>query len=215
MSNFDDIRAMRKHFGLYSPDNYDDNQVMDDEWLDFRFKLLIEELNEARFAMNASEPLEIFDALLDLVVVAMGTAAGLGFNWDLGWDEVLRANLAKTRGKAEDTKRNYDLDLIKGENWIGPNLEPILDTTIKTSSFSLAQQIRKSKKADYQKDDITLDEYFPFGLVSYVQMIHIKSTRLRSLAQSNSPVNESIEDTLLDMLNYVDFTYSYVTEELK
>tara|TARA_R110002012_G_scaffold5387_1_gene24569 strand:+ start:385 stop:1032 length:648 start_codon:yes stop_codon:yes gene_type:complete len=210
MSNFDDIRVMREHYKLHNPIEFDEDQIMDDEWLDFRMKLLIEELNEIKTAMNKSDPVELFDGLLDLVVVAMGTAAGLGFNWELGWDEVHRSNMDKSRGPAEQTKRNNSLDLIKGPNWKSPELDRILDTKIQTSSFSIAKQIRRKKKSDYQKDEITLEEYFPFGLLSYVQMIHIKSTRLRSLAQSNNPVNESIEDTLLDMLNYVDFTYNFV-----
>ena len=170
MSNFDDIRAMREHYGLHNPSKFDEAQIMDDEWLDFRFKLLIEELNEVKFAMNQSDPVELFDGLLDLVVVAMGTAAGLGMNWDLGWEEVLRSNMQKVRGDAKDTKRDNALDLIKPVDWDAPNLDPVLDTEIVTSAFSKAQQIRRKKKNDYQKDDISLDEYFPFGLVSYIKV---------------------------------------------
>ena len=123
-------------------------------------------------------------------------------------------SFGQTVGNASATKRNYSLDLIKPEGWKAPDFDKILDSKIKTSSFSLARQIRRKKKSDYQKNEIKLLEYFPFGLVSFAQMIHIKSTRLRSLSQSESPVNESIEDTLLDMLNYVDFTYQFTQGEL-
>lgn len=48
--------------------------------------------------------------------------------------------------------------------------------------------------------------YFPFGLLSYAQMLHTKSQRLNSLAQqTKAPNNESVRDTLLDMINYASF----------
>lgn len=48
--------------------------------------------------------------------------------------------------------------------------------------------------------------YFPFGLLSYAQMLHTKSQRLNSLAQQDkTPNNESVRDTLLDMINYATF----------
>ena len=48
--------------------------------------------------------------------------------------------------------------------------------------------------------------YFPFGLLSYAQMLHTKSQRLNSLAQQDKiPNNESVRDTLLDMINYATF----------
>tara|TARA_R110000868_G_scaffold5782_1_gene33934 strand:- start:13934 stop:14221 length:288 start_codon:yes stop_codon:yes gene_type:complete len=52
-----------------------------------------------------------------------------------------------------------------------------------------------------------LQDYFPFGMKSYVQMIHVKSMRLVSLAKQNKPANfESEVDTLLDLINYCVFT---------
>ena len=105
--------------------------------------------------------------------------------------------------------------MIKPEDWNGPNLSPIVDSKITTSSFSKARRIRLSKQQDYQRSSISTEDYFPFGLLSYVQMIHIKSTRLRSLASSDSEIaNESIEDTLLDMLNYVDFAHNFVAGDV-
>ena len=67
--------------------------------------------------------------------------------------------------------------------------------------------IKKSK--DYNNGNGTpasRANYFPFGLLSYAQMLHTKSQRLNSLAQQDEfPNNESIRDTLLDMINYAAF----------
>lgn len=50
------------------------------------------------------------------------------------------------------------------------------------------------------------DKYFPLGLASYAQMIHIKSQRLISLASApREAVHESARDTLLDLINYSSF----------
>ena len=150
MSNFDDVRLMREKFGLPNPDSLDESRILDDNWLDFRVALLLEEVEEIRVAMNNSNPEEILDGLIDLAVVCMGTAAGLGMNWEPAWDEVLSCNMAKERGNASATKRNYSLDLIKPEGWKAPDFDKILDSKIKTSSFSLARQIRRKKKSDWK-----------------------------------------------------------------
>lgn len=67
--------------------------------------------------------------------------------------------------------------------------------------------IKKSK--DYNNGNGTPTSranYFPFGLLSYAQMLHTKSQRLNSLAQQDKlPNNESVRDTLLDMINYATF----------
>lgn len=67
--------------------------------------------------------------------------------------------------------------------------------------------IKKSK--DYNNGNSmpkSRANYFPFGLLSYAQMLHIKSQRLNSLVQQDTiPNNESVRDTLLDMINYATF----------
>ncbi|MBO7696211.1 MAG: DUF1599 domain-containing protein [Methanobrevibacter sp.] len=75
--------------------------------------------------------------------------------------------------------------------------------------FREVTEIAIKKSQDYNNgQDIPESRaiYFPFGLISYAQMIHTKSQRLNSLAkQTKSPNNESIRDTLLDLINYACF----------
>lgn len=63
-----------------------------------------------------------------------------------------------------------------------------------------------AKKGQDYNTGVQLADYFPFGRVSYVQMIHMKSTRLRSLIEGRKEPNfDSIKDTLQDLLAYTVF----------
>ena len=60
---------------------------------------------------------------------------------------------------------------------------------------------------DLHKVDRT--SYFPFGPVSYAQMLHTKSQRFNSLAikqlYGGEPNFEGLRDTALDIINYAGF----------
>jgi hypothetical protein len=74
-----------------------------------------------------------------------------------------------------------------------------------------------AKKGQDYNTKVQLTDYFPFGAVSYVQMIHLKSTRLRSLIEQKGPPNfDSIKDTLQDLIAYTTFYLHWLElEELK
>lgn len=78
------------------------------------------------------------------------------------------------------------------------------------------------KSYDYNQNSLNLDphnvdrsNYFPFGVVSYAQMLHTKSQRFNSLAlQDMRGVNtnfEGLRDTALDIINYAGFFASAYT----
>jgi hypothetical protein len=72
--------------------------------------------------------------------------------------------------------------------------------------------IQLKKSEDYNNGQNSIESYFPFGLVSYSQMIHTKSQRLISLAvaeKQNNPNFESVTDTALDLINYSTFLARY------
>lgn len=79
-----------------------------------------------------------------------------------------------------------------------------------------AQLLVLKKSADYNNTGsnkgaastfkASRDDYFPFGLKSYAQMIHTKSQRLISLSNKDGSSNfESARDTMLDLINYASF----------
>jgi predicted HAD superfamily Cof-like phosphohydrolase len=214
--NFHQVRDMRAKFQLPNPISPDYVRFADDEWLDFRHTLLMEEVDEVRVAGNAGDLTEMLDGLLDTVVIAMGTAAGLGLDWNPAFDEVMRSNMAKEPSKngGADTKRNHTLDLVKPPGWVGPQLERFTDPAcsgITITPLEEAAMLRKRKEADYQRSDITKADYFPFGIISHVQMINLKVVRLRSLISTgDTPANEAMEDTLVDLINYASFALEHL-----
>lgn len=63
-----------------------------------------------------------------------------------------------------------------------------------------------AKKGEDYNTKVKLGDYFPFGDVSYVQMIHLKATRLRSLIEKEGKPNfDSVKDTLQDLIAYTTF----------
>ena len=122
--NFNDIVIFYEKFGLTRPDV---PQFLDQETMDFRINFLIEELEEIKLGYKNKDIAEVADGLIDLTVVAMGTAYLMGLPWNWMWDEVLRANLAKERvTHAGESKRGSSLDLKKPECWRPPDIEGCL-----------------------------------------------------------------------------------------
>ena len=97
---------------------------LDGELMEFRIKFLQEEFDEFVDAVEIGDRVKAFDALIDLVYVAMGTAYVCRFPWLLGWDVVQAANIAKTRVEhASESKRGSGYDVVKPEGWISPDRE--------------------------------------------------------------------------------------------
>lgn len=72
------------------------------------------------------------------------------------------------------------------------------------------------KKHEDYNTSIKLDDYFPFGDKSYIQMLHVKVLRLRSLEMKSNKANfESTQDTLYDLINYAVFFLDYLERQVK
>lgn len=72
-------------------------------------------------------------------------------------------------------------------------------------SIKKSEDYSNGKGADPAKIDRS--NYFPFGAISYAQMIHVKSQRFVTLAPKpeGSAVYEGLRDTALDLINYAGF----------
>ena len=89
----------------------------------FRIKFLLEELDELAKAANANDLVEMTDALVDIVYVALGMAWQLSLPFPQAWDEVHKANMRKEAvQRSSDSKRGYQFDIIKPKDWTPPNL---------------------------------------------------------------------------------------------
>lgn len=91
---------------------------------EFRINFMREELDEFEEAIQKGDKVEAFDALIDLVYVAMGTALFMGITpdqWDTGMNVVHDCNMAKIAViNADDSKRHSLYDVRKPPGWVGP-----------------------------------------------------------------------------------------------
>lgn len=131
MSNFEDVGRFHRKFELRN--NYDNGNhpvPEDDDLLEYRHKFMEEELIEFKEGMDEGDHAKMFDALIDLVYVAMGTAHLQGYPWEDGWDLVQNANMKKARALPDgsDSKRKSKWDVVKPEGWKPPNIEALLET---------------------------------------------------------------------------------------
>jgi len=104
-------------------ENNNDKELMS-KMLKFRMDFLNEELNETKAAVEAYDPEEIVDGLIDLCVVAIGTLDLFGVDAHKAWDEVYKANMSKESGVKPNRPNPLGLpDLMKPEGWVGPSHE--------------------------------------------------------------------------------------------
>lgn len=107
--------------------------LLDADAFMYRFGFLHEELQEFGDAYAEGDQVGMFDALLDLVYVAYGTALFMGISaeqWEQGMDAVQESNISKIRAhSAVESKRGTKLDVVKPKGWVGPEarLQEILE----------------------------------------------------------------------------------------
>ena len=119
MSNFQDVVDFHKKFQL--PLNQDP-MLLDPPLMDYRLKFLTEEFTEIVKGYHERDIHQVADGLVDLVYVAMGTAAMMGLPWEDLWNEVQRANMSKVRTpSANHSKRGNAFDVIKPSGWKQPD----------------------------------------------------------------------------------------------
>ena len=121
MSNdwVDDIFIMHDHYGHHEAfDQITDKDKLK-AFLKFRIDFLQEELDEMRAAKGAED---VVDALIDLIVVAIGTLDQFSVDSHRAWNEVLKANMAKESGVNPSRPNEFGLpDLIKPAGWTPPS----------------------------------------------------------------------------------------------
>lgn len=130
---YKDIKEFHKRFQL-DPSNPEPH-LLDSELLRFRADFMLEEFQEFLNACRENNLHDAFDALIDLSYVTLGTAYLMSLPFDQGWDEVHRANMAKTRAidllnmpnlpdaiRQSLEKRNSKYDVVKPPGWVKPDL---------------------------------------------------------------------------------------------
>jgi len=122
MSEWEDVKKFHEKFKI-PQSQFPGFYYSDREMMEFRIKFLEEELKEFKEAVVADNMVKGFDALLDLVYVALGTAHICNFPWREGWNAVQDANMRKVRGTKKTSKRGSQYDVVKPSGWVGPELK--------------------------------------------------------------------------------------------
>lgn len=131
------VRAFHEKFGV--PVNTTPQQL-DAAASEFRIRFLKEEVEEYEIAVEQCDIVKQFDALLDLMYVALGTLLWHGFPAEQGFDLVHAANMAKVRvDHADNSTRGSAFDVVKPVGWVAPDgaLEALLMHTMFNAGPSL------------------------------------------------------------------------------
>jgi len=120
---FKDMQAMHKKYGV---DEWMKKEKVSDwsrlnKFMDFRIKMMQEELDETKTAFKKGDAEEVVDGIIDMCVFAIGTLEVFGVDANKAWDQVLKANMSKEVGIKEGRPNPLGLpDLVKPEGWEGP-----------------------------------------------------------------------------------------------
>ena len=120
---FKDMQAMHKKYGvdewMKKEKNSDWSRLS--KFMDFRIKMMQEELDETKTAFKNGDAEEVVDGIIDMCVFAIGTLEVFGVDANKAWDQVLKANMSKEVGIKEGRPNPLGLpDLVKPEGWEGP-----------------------------------------------------------------------------------------------
>ena len=88
--------------------------------------LIKEEVEELQAAVDACDPVEQLDALVDILVVTIGAIHSAGFDAEGAWKEVMRTNFAKIDSETGKVRKRDDGKVLKPVGWTPPNLGPYI-----------------------------------------------------------------------------------------
>ena len=126
-NNYEYVKKMYEDFTLID-DTEEAPKLIPDNVALFRLRALSEELEELEDGYKELDLSKIADALVDLVVFAMGTATLHHLPWEELFADVQRANTSKVVQFTDQKDRNGggSIDLVKPAGWEGPKTEEIL-----------------------------------------------------------------------------------------
>ena len=84
--------------------------------------LIEEEAKELSVAINNHDKVETLDALIDILVVTVGTIHSMGVDAEGAWKEVMQTNFAKIDKDTNKVRKREDGKVLKPLGWIAPEL---------------------------------------------------------------------------------------------
>jgi len=122
MTNFEKVKEFMTTFGQEVKTKA---EFPSDKIIELRKKLIDEEFNEFKAAINDNNIVEVADALTDILVVTYGAGASFGIDLDKCFDEVHRSNMSKLSSEGKPIYNEYG-KVMKGPNYSPPDLKKFL-----------------------------------------------------------------------------------------
>ncbi len=76
--------------------------------------------------VNPADPVEVLDALIDILVVTIGAIHSMGADAEGAWKEVMRTNFAKIDKDSGKVRKREDGKVLKPVGWTPPELNKFL-----------------------------------------------------------------------------------------
>jgi len=89
-------------------------------------KLIEEEYKEYKHACDMNDNVEALDALIDILVVTIGTIHSMGADAEGAWKEVMKTNFAKIDSETGKVRKRRDGKVLKPVGWEPPQLAQFL-----------------------------------------------------------------------------------------
>jgi predicted HAD superfamily Cof-like phosphohydrolase len=93
-------------------------------------KLIDEEVQELKEAVDRGDTVEQLDALLDIIVVTIGAIHSAGYAGEGGWKEVMGTNFAKIDKETGKVRKREDGKVLKPVGWVAPDLTPFIRKSV-------------------------------------------------------------------------------------
>ena len=121
MSVFIDIREMHTKFDMHKFIKTATNREIL-QYLKFRVNFIEEEFEELKEAINDRNSDDVVDALIDMMVVIIGTLDLFDVDGQKAWNEVHKANMSKVAGSNSNRPNDFGFpDLVKPDGWKTPS----------------------------------------------------------------------------------------------
>lgn len=76
--------------------------------------------------VNPADPVEVLDALIDILVVTIGAIHSMGADAEGAWKEVMKTNFAKIDSETGKVRKREDGKVLKPVGWVPPDLKPFV-----------------------------------------------------------------------------------------
>ena len=122
MTNFEKVKEFMITFGQEVKNK---SEFPNEKIITLRKKLIEEEFNELKEAINENDIVEVADALTDILVVTYGAGAAFGIDLDKCFEEVHRSNMSKLSDTGKPIYNEFG-KVMKGPNYSPPDLKKLI-----------------------------------------------------------------------------------------